>query len=461
MSSAFREDRSHFEHDSDTASVHGARGAGDEGATSAGAMHSEAASSDDHVQEKAAATPVLTKRQKVKRHCGKFWLWYLIGSIIFLAIFLPILFLVIIPAIVQRIVKSQALPVNGGAFIVVSPTELNVSLSTELDTPLPAVIDPTTLFLYNKDTPDYSPFLNITLPKQHVDGKTEVNVDGQIVQITNETELIKWFNNVWDLPQTELSVKGKSKVHLGALKSTANIKKTVEVSSLNQLSGFGIEELRLMLPPDENGNNIKGTLNLPNWGALTLGLGDISLNLMSGGVRIGLITVHDVSIPPGNNTRDFDGQLFLGTFVKNIGAILTSQADALSDGNIQIDATGNQTVVNGQRIPFVEAILNNKRVTSYVPVVQLLSDLISSFTGSGTSISLTNLVSDVFGNSTFIEEVMSNWNTTESTTSNSNSTTSAKLRRSPIPMQKLSKGLGGPAALSLLKLAARMGVAKA
>lgn len=29
--------------------------------------------------------------QKSKRHCGRFWLWYLIALIIFLAIFLPLL----------------------------------------------------------------------------------------------------------------------------------------------------------------------------------------------------------------------------------------------------------------------------------------------------------------------------------------------------------------------------------
>lgn len=48
------------------------------------------ADEDDHVREKEQKV-VLTKRQKLKRHCGRFWLWYLIGVIIFLAIMLPIL----------------------------------------------------------------------------------------------------------------------------------------------------------------------------------------------------------------------------------------------------------------------------------------------------------------------------------------------------------------------------------
>lgn len=52
---------------------------------------SDNASSTGNVGEKAAGPP-LTKRQKVRRHCGRFWLWYLIAFIIFLAILLPILY---------------------------------------------------------------------------------------------------------------------------------------------------------------------------------------------------------------------------------------------------------------------------------------------------------------------------------------------------------------------------------
>ena len=51
----------------------------------------------DHVGDAKKPTEKLTRRQKlrnqqqkVKAHCRRFWLWYLIGTIIFLAILLPI-----------------------------------------------------------------------------------------------------------------------------------------------------------------------------------------------------------------------------------------------------------------------------------------------------------------------------------------------------------------------------------
>lgn len=348
----------------------------------------------------------------------------------------------IIPALVQKIINDQPMPISGGAFIVLSPDKLNVSITTTLNTPLPADIDPVTLFMYNKDTPTFSPFVNVTLPPLHVDGQTEIVISEQTVTITNETELITWFGEVFDQPTVKVSTRGDATVHLGKLHSSAHIEKTVEVNSLNKLSGFGIEHMQLLLPALDNGTNIQGTLNLPNLGALSLGIGNLSLNLLAGDVRLGLITVYDVYLPHGNNSKYFNGELFLDVLLQNFGTILTSQEDALNNGNIQIDATGNATVVNGEHIRYLEAILNNRRVSSTIPVTKLLGDLISSFT-NGSDVSLPTLFDDIFGNSTFIEEVLTHWNTT------GNSTTATK-RSLPFARR-------GPGALSLLKLGMKMG----
>ncbi|KAI4864015.1 hypothetical protein F4820DRAFT_425132, partial [Hypoxylon rubiginosum] len=445
MASAFHEDVSHYEHSSPSTSVHGGRGVGGgdgERASDAPLRPSDDVSSTSHVQEKAPAVAPLNKKQKFKRHCGRFWWWYLIGLIILLAILLPILFLVIIPALVQRIINDQPMPISGGAFIVLSPTQLNVSITTTLDTPLPADIDPVTLFMYNKDTPNFSPFVNITLPPLHVDGQTDIVITDQTVTITNETELITWFGEVFDQPKVTLSTRGDTTVRLGKLHSSAHIEKTVEVDSLNKLSGFGIEHMQLMLPALDNGTNIQGTLNLPNWGALSLGIGNLSLNLLAGDVRLGLITVYDVLLPHGNNSKYFNGELFLDVLLQNFGTILTSQEDALNNGNIQIDATGNATVVNGEHIRYLEAILNNRRVLSTIPVTKLLGDLISSFT-NGSDVSIPALFDEIFGNSTFIEEVLTHWNT-------AGTNTTATKRSLPIARR-------GPGALSLLKLGMKMG----
>ncbi|KAK6220859.1 hypothetical protein LQW54_001778 [Pestalotiopsis sp. IQ-011] len=446
MTSVFHENTSHFEPDTPRASVQGGHGGGaattGASATAAGTTGADDSSSVDHVTEKAPPVVPLTKKQKFKRHCGKFKCWYLVAAIILLAILLPILFLVILPAIVQRIVNNQSLPVNGGAFLAMSPTQMKVSLNTSLDTPLPANLDPLTLQLYNAETPDYSPFISLDLPGVHIDGNTNIIVTDQLVTIMNQTELEYWFNNVFDDAKTSMSVRGDATVRLGALHSKAHIDKTIEVESLNQLSGFGIEELSLIYPALENGTNIQGTLNLPNWGALTLGLGDVSLNLYSGDVRLGLITIFNVLVPPGNNSLPFSGELYLHDLVSNFGKILDAQADALNQGQVQIDATGNATTVDGVHIPFIEHILNNKRVTSYTSVVKLASDVINSLTGGGSA-SIVDVLGEVVGNNTLIEQAIGHWNATESATSR-------KAKKA------VTLGLSGPRAMNLLKLGMKL-----
>ncbi|KAI0166456.1 hypothetical protein GGR57DRAFT_446789 [Xylariaceae sp. FL1272] len=446
MASRFQE-QSHFEHESPPSSVHGAR---DE-TTNAGQRDSDDDSSIDHVQEKAPPVAPLTRKEKLKRHCGRFKWWYLVAAIILAAILLPILFEVIIPAITQSIVNSQGLPVLGGTFQAISPTQLKVSLMTQLNTPLAADLDPTILYLYNKETPDYSPFINITLPGQHVNHKTPVQVVDQTATITNQSELIKWFNGIFDNPQVDISVKGKTKVHLGALHSTAHIDKTIETKALNSLSGFGITDLKLVYPALENGTNIKGTLNLPNAGVLTLGLGDLYLNLYSGDVNLGIVTIFDAVLPPGNNTRNFYGTLYLDQLVPNLGQILDSQAHALALGNIELNATGNATMYNGVHIPYVEQVLNKKTLTSSLSVITLLGDVISSFSGGGAS--LTDLLGDTVGNSTFLEDLLGNFNKTGALNSTALTRSAARFGGEP-------RTIKAPATKSLLKMGLKLALAK-
>lgn len=91
-SSAFREES--FDETSrpvaGNLSSHGARQ--DVGASiPAAASRLDDASSVDHVQEKTPPVTPLKKRQKFKRHCGRFKWWYLAGLVIFLAVILPVL----------------------------------------------------------------------------------------------------------------------------------------------------------------------------------------------------------------------------------------------------------------------------------------------------------------------------------------------------------------------------------
>ncbi|KAG9258415.1 uncharacterized protein F5Z01DRAFT_643186 [Emericellopsis atlantica] len=414
------------------------------------AAQDDVSSASDHVQEKGT-TPKLTKWQKMKAHFRKFWWAYLIGLIILLAILLPVFFKVIIPAIVQNIVSGQKLPISHGNIRALSPTQLNVSLVTTMDTPLPATINEFDLSLYNKEAGPDKAFLSLQLPKQKVNGKTELDVAQQTQNITNYDELVKWFNGVFDLKEVPVSVYGKPKVSLGALEYHPKLDKELKVPALNYLDGFGIDTLRLQLPPAENGYNLKGKLNLPNQGVLTLFLGNLTFNLKSGDLTLGYINIYDVEMKPGMNTPDFDGELYLKELVPNLATILDDQKAALSEGAIEFNATGNATRVNGQRIPYVEEVLAAKKIRARIPVIALIADVLNGFLSDDGS-SLSELAGDVFGNQTLFDNILEHWGDDNPTGNGTalNSTTAALVR------EKLRKRSSwGSMALNVMRLGAR------
>ncbi|CAG7557498.1 unnamed protein product [Fusarium equiseti] len=369
---------------------------------------SDHAPSDDQIRdEKAAAGP--TKWQKVKAHLIKFKWWYLLGIVILLAILLPLLFTVIIPAIVQNILNGQKLPIEGGALQVISPDEVNMSIITSLDTPLAANLKPVDLYLYNKETHPLSSFLMLKLPDLHLNHKTGVTVVNQTMKVTNHTELLLWFNEFFDKPKVELSLEGKPEIHLGALKYHRSLDKTIEIPSLTYLDGFGLIDLTFDLQSNRTSKyNMKGNLNIPNSGVLRLGLGNLTFNVMSGETRLGLINLYDLQLWPGNNTVPFEGNFFFDELVPNLSEILDSQKGSLSQGYIEFNATGNSTMANGEHIKYVEGVLNKKHIRFTVPVISLLGDVVGGLLDADQG-SLVNIFGGAVGNSTLLEHVLGHW----------------------------------------------------
>lgn len=320
--------------------------------------------------------------------------------------------------------NDQDLPLSSGALRVISPTALNFTLGTSLNTPLGVRIDPVDLNLYNADTTPFSPFLRLGLPETNVNGETQITVTNQTVTILDEDELITWFHKVFDQPQTKLSIRGEPKIHLGALEYNPSLEKTIDVDTLNYLQGFTLLELKFILPPNEKGYNIQGRLNIPNSGSLSIGLGNLTFNMLSGDIKLGLVHAYNVELQPGDNSQFFEGEFYLQELVPNLGAILDSQKEALGHGNVEFTATGNMTVVNGQRITFIEKVLNTKRITFGVPVITVLSDVANGLLGGGDG-SLIDVLGEAVGNATLFEHLLSHW---ETAAGNETTTPSVKKR---------------------------------
>ncbi|TVY75272.1 hypothetical protein Focb16_v004921 [Fusarium oxysporum f. sp. cubense] len=381
--------------------------AGEQNAPAADAASNDA-SSDDHVRdEKVAAGP--TKWQKVKSHFWRYKWWYLLAIAILLAILLPLLFTVIIPAIVQDILNDQKLPIYGGALQVISPTEVNMSIETQLKTPIAATLKPVDLFLYSKETKPVSSFFKLQFPETHIKSHTNVTITNQTLLVTNETELTKWFNVFFDKPDAELSLEGKPEIRLGSLKYHRSLKKTVDIASLNYLDGFALKSLDFDLNANRTSkNNMKGMLNIPNSGVLRLGLGNLTFNVMSGDIRLGLINLWDLQLWPGNNSVPFDGNFYFDQLVPNLSEILDMQKGPLGNGYLEFNATGNTTIAGGEHIKYIEGVLNYKHIRFTFPVITLLGDVLGGLLDANQG-SLLDIFGTSIGNSTLLEHVLGHW----------------------------------------------------
>lgn len=284
--------------------------------------------------------------------------------------------------------SKSDLPILGGTFLAHSPDSAIVSLSTELDIPsgIKASIDPFTLYIFNRNTTPFTPFLGVALNKTYLDGRTQINITDEVVTVTDQTQMELWLTGVFNNAKTAVSVRGEANVHIGALHDRVSIDKTATIDSLRRLEGFSFDTLELVLPADADGTNIKGNLTLPNWSPLTVGLGNVTLNVFSGTYLVGIANLYDVVIPPGNQTLNYRGQLFIDYALQNIPGIIASQASALQSGNIEITASGNASVVDGQHIGWVENVLNAQRLTAQVPIFELVGQVAGQILGNSSDI---------------------------------------------------------------------------
>ena len=289
-------------------------------------------------------------------------------------------FLEIVPALAQLIVDKTDLPISSATLKALSDDEVIIGLSTSLTVPggLTVKLDPIDLFLHNKFTPGFVPYTMVSLDGQTVKGKTDISVENMTVGVGDRDELNKWLNLMLFEEETDISVKGNTTAHLGALNFNVKLEKTVRVAALNELKGFKLESTRIRMPAEEDGTNLVGSLTLPNWSDLTIGLGNLTFNAWAGDLLIGSTSVYDVVLPPGNSTLPFRGELFLDTIMDNLLDILGSQAHALTSGVMEIGVSGNKTTVDGEHITYLERVLNEAHIMSQIPIMQLISDAMGS-----------------------------------------------------------------------------------
>ncbi|KXJ93777.1 hypothetical protein Micbo1qcDRAFT_193142 [Microdochium bolleyi] len=376
------------------------------------------------------------KRQKIKEHCGRFWCCWALFILITLSAGLPVLFMVILPALAQRIVNDTNLPIYGADLRPINGTHLKAGLSTGLSLPagINIKLDACDLWLYRPEAAD-KPYARIPIPDQHVSGGggASLAINDITGEVTDQVQIHEWMTRILNDDTTTISVRTTTTAWLGAIKIPLTIDKTVTTPALRALKGSGLTEARIYLPPQADGTNIAGTMVIPNHSIMTMDLGNVTLNAMSGDILIGKVLLQNALLKPGNQTLPFRGEIFLDRVLGNIVAIAASQAASIGKGLVTLTASGNSTVINGAHIGYMEDVLAKARIRVDVLLSQLLSDVLGSWTAGTLSVDTAfsaiwdgfvgsnSTLASIFSNLTqgqdgtpggLLSEIIGNWNLT-------------------------------------------------
>ncbi|KAJ5297221.1 uncharacterized protein N7443_008114 [Penicillium atrosanguineum] len=319
-----------------------------------------------------------SKKEKFARHWKRFWCCYLIGNVIFLAIFLPVFFLVAIPAISQLVVnKSDLVLVNAA---VMQPRAESIQLTLEsalnLKIALPVRIEPIVLDLFVRDTGSDAPWGNVTIAGKTIKGNTTLGVTNVHTPLINTTTWTSYVHNVVFDKYTALSLKGPTNSYLGVLKSPVVMDKDVVSPTLNSFDGFSITDSALHLPPKADGTNLVGNATLPNPSVLTIEIGTITLD-----------------INPGTTSTPLRAVLDFDTIFENLGTVLKSQASLLKTGNLTLDTITKSVVWENKTVPYYTKVMSGLTLPAQVPLMDTLKNTLHS-------LNLTELAAYAKSNST-------------------------------------------------------------
>ncbi|KAE8380168.1 hypothetical protein BDV26DRAFT_257817 [Aspergillus bertholletiae] len=316
-----------------------------------------------------------TRAERARRHWARFWCCYIFWSFIFLIVFLPIFFTIIIPAIAQRVVDNSSLVVTETSVMQPRPDSIMLSLKSTLKLPIgvPVRIEPMAISLLNRKEKGNGTWAKVYLDGKTIKGPTTLGVENQLTPL-NVEQWKEYVHSVVFEKNAPLSLYGKTTAYLGQLKNHVTMDKDVEQNTLDSFSGFSIADPQLLLPPREDGTNLIANATLPNPSVMTLEIGKTILELKSGDLVIGNATIDNLVLKPGNHSTPVHGIMDLKVIIKNLVTVLQSQASSLKNGYLTLDTVGKSVVYDGVEVPYYTEVMKNLTMTAKVPLGGLIKN---------------------------------------------------------------------------------------
>jgi hypothetical protein len=307
------------------------------------------------------------KGGKFKRHCGRFWWAYLIATIIVIVLVVVLIIFVAVPKIAQHTVDNAELTIES---IVASNTQesnftMSVNSTIRTGKSSSATIEGFEGVMYLEDFEPKTPFARLNFPETTGEKLQVVNIS-QFTQI-QDVEAFTRFNT-WLLlnDSIRVTVEGDTKIHVKGLSKaySINFKKIVTLQGLRNFEGTNVPYSTVELTPDENGDNFKGTVTIPNRSIVSFEIGNASFTTYLLKENVGTTYMDNVFLRPGLNNFTMHASI-------NQTAVLNAlQLKPYCDegGLIPVELTGKDVVNHGRHLIYYSNALGAANQTVDIPL---------------------------------------------------------------------------------------------
>ena len=134
---------------------------------------------------------------------------------------------------------------------------------------------------------------------------------------------------------------------------------------MNSLKGFNLTEFNILTSEQEDGANANGTISIPNPSVLSVEMGTVTLDMSVAGTPVGVATIEDLVLRPGDNTFEMRA-------VTNQTTVVTMIFTDYKDGILPIDVVGNTTTFKNQSLVYYEKALQSNKLRLNLNVIDAL-----------------------------------------------------------------------------------------
>ncbi|KAL1855678.1 hypothetical protein Daus18300_011059 [Diaporthe australafricana] len=327
----------------------------------------------DRVYEHAEKTQGLTRRQKLRRHCARWWWVHLLIFAGITALVVCLIIFVAVPKIAQSRVNGATLSIEGITLSQAQSENFTMAINSTLraDDSIHAVIDPFEGVMFLEDWAPQTPFARLQFPQTTSATESAVNLT-QFIDILDMNAFTVF--NTWVLVNETLrvSVEGDTHVKVTGISRKYNVhfKKVVEIKGLNNFNGTTVPDSRVQLTPDENGDNFFGTVSIPNVSLLTFDIGNSTFINYLQDQDIGRVFIDNMVVRPGINNFTMHANISQTPILQVI-----QQQPFCQDGVLPFLLQGENVINNGQYLSYYAESLGSTNQSVAIDVGSDLGDL--------------------------------------------------------------------------------------